>query len=33
MVYKALGDLKWASWAMVQKRVSALDFDYRKYGA
>ena len=33
MVYKALGDLKWASWAMVQERVSALDFDYRKYGA
>ncbi len=32
-VYKALGDLKWASWAMVQQRVSQLDFDYYKYGS
>ena len=33
MVYKALGDLKWSTWAMVQQQVSALDFDYHKYGA
>lgn len=33
MIYKALGDLKWATWAMIQQRVSALDFDYHKYGA
>lgn len=32
-VYKALADLKWSGWAMVQQRVSALDFDYHKYGA
>lgn len=31
-VYKALADIKWATWSMVQERVSALDFDYRKYG-
>ena len=32
-VYKALADVKWATWSMVQERVSTLDFDYRKYGA
>lgn len=31
-VLKALGDLKWATWAMIQEAVSALDFDYYKYG-
>lgn len=31
-VYKALADVKWATWSMVQEKVSALDFDYRKYG-
>jgi len=31
-VYKALADIKWATWSMVQEKVSALDFDYRKYG-
>ena len=31
-LYKALADLKWASWAMVQQRISLLDFDYHKYG-
>ncbi|WP_375410621.1 phosphotransferase [uncultured Methylobacterium sp.] len=31
-VLKALGDLKWATWAMIQERVSTLDFDYYKYG-
>lgn len=32
-VFKALVDLKWATWAMVQNKLSALDFDYFKYGA
>ena len=32
-VFKALVDLKWSTWAMVQNRLSALDFDYFKYGA
>ena len=31
-IYKALADMKWATWSMVQERISALDFDYRKYG-
>lgn len=31
-LFKALLDLKWATWAMVQNRVSALDFDFFKYG-
>ena len=31
-VFKALADIKWASWAMVQNKASALDFDYFKYG-
>jgi thiamine kinase-like enzyme len=30
---KALADLKWSTWAMVQHAVSALDFDFYKYGA
>jgi len=32
-VLKALADMKWATWAMVQEAVSTLDFDYYKYGA
>lgn len=32
-VLRALADLKWAAWAMVQERVSTLAFDFRKYGA
>lgn len=32
-IYKALVDLKWSTWAMVQNKLSALDFDYFKYGA
>lgn len=32
-IFKALVDLKWATWAMVQNKLSALDFDYFKYGA
>lgn len=31
-VFKALADLKWSTWAMVQNKLSALDFDYFKYG-
>lgn len=31
-VYKALADLKWSTWAMVQRQVSELDFDFHKYG-
>lgn len=31
-VLKALGDLKWSTWAMIQEAVSLLDFDFYKYG-
>jgi thiamine kinase-like enzyme len=31
-IFKALVDLKWSTWAMVQNKLSALDFDYFKYG-
>lgn len=31
-VHKALADVKWALWSFVQQQVSALDFDYFKYG-
>jgi len=33
VVHKALADMKWSTWAMVQNVVSALDFDFYKYGA
>jgi thiamine kinase-like enzyme len=29
---RALADLKWASWAVVNRRLSDWDFDYQKYG-
>jgi thiamine kinase-like enzyme len=32
-VHKALADIKWSTWAMVQHAVSQLDFDFYKYGA
>jgi thiamine kinase-like enzyme len=32
-VQKALADIKWALWSFVQQKVSALDFDFYKYGA
>ncbi len=32
-VYKALADIKWATWAMIQRRISPVEFDYHKYGA
>jgi hypothetical protein len=31
-VLRALADLKWATWAMIQEAVSTLDFDFYKYG-
>ena len=31
-LYKALADVKWSTWAMVQNQVSALEFDFFKYG-
>lgn len=31
-VYKALADVKWTLWSMLQNRISALDFDFYKYG-
>jgi len=31
-LHKALADIKWATWSMVQQKVSALDFDFFKYG-
>ncbi len=31
-LYKALADVKWATWALVQHQVSALEFDFYKYG-
>jgi hypothetical protein len=27
-VHKALADLKWATWSMLQNEISTLDFDY-----
>jgi thiamine kinase-like enzyme len=32
-LFKALVDLKWSTWAMVQNRISRLDFDFFKYGS
>jgi thiamine kinase-like enzyme len=32
IVHKALADIKWSTWSMVQNRVSTLDFDFYKYG-
>ncbi|MEM9050347.1 MAG: phosphotransferase [Pseudomonadota bacterium] len=32
-VMRAIADIKWACWAMVQECISALEFDYHKYGA
>jgi thiamine kinase-like enzyme len=31
-IYKAMADIKWATWSMVQERISSLAFDFRKYG-
>jgi thiamine kinase-like enzyme len=32
-IYKALADIKWGCWSIVQARQSQLAFDYSKYGA
>lgn len=32
-VMRAIADVKWACWAMVQACISQLEFDYHKYGA
>ncbi|XWN33569.1 MAG: choline kinase family protein [Devosia sp.] len=32
-IHKALADVKWALWSFVQQQLSALDFDFFKYGA
>ncbi len=32
-LYKALADIKWGYWSLVQMRQSALSFDFSKYGA
>lgn len=31
-VHKALADIKWALWSMVQLQISRLEFDFHKYG-
>ncbi len=33
MLHKALADMKWSLWSMVQQRVSTIPFDFLKYGA
>lgn len=33
IVMRAIADIKWATWAMVQECISELEFDYHKYGA
>lgn len=32
MVARAVADMKWGSWAVQQRQLSAWDFDYQKYG-
>jgi thiamine kinase-like enzyme len=32
MVNRALADVKWASWAVVNRKLNDWDFDYQKYG-
>lgn len=32
MLNRALADIKWASWAVVNRKLNAWDFDYQKYG-
>ena len=32
VINRALADLKWASWAVVNRRLNTWDFDYQKYG-
>ena len=32
IVNRALADIKWACWAVVNRRLKDWDFDYQKYG-
>lgn len=32
VINRALADLKWASWAVVNRKLKSWDFDYQKYG-
>ena len=32
MLYKVVADLWWSIWAMVQVRLSQIEFDYYDYG-
>ncbi|MDQ0391010.1 choline/ethanolamine kinase family protein [Labrys monachus] len=32
MLSRALADVKWATWAIVNRKLSSWDFDYQKYG-
>ncbi|MEW9309273.1 phosphotransferase [Labrys neptuniae] len=32
MLNRALADVKWASWAVVNRKLNSWDFDYQKYG-
>jgi thiamine kinase-like enzyme len=32
MLNRALADVKWASWAIVNRKLNSWDFDYQKYG-
>jgi thiamine kinase-like enzyme len=32
VINRALADLKWASWAVVNRKLKTWDFDYQKYG-
>jgi thiamine kinase-like enzyme len=32
MLNRALADIKWASWAVVNRKLNSWDFDYQKYG-
>ncbi|MBO9099632.1 MULTISPECIES: choline/ethanolamine kinase family protein [unclassified Rhizobium] len=31
-IYRALADIKWTLWSVLQNKISALDFDFSKYG-
>ena len=33
MVNRALADIKWGTWAVVNRKLKDWDFDYQKYGA
>ncbi|MDW6021110.1 choline/ethanolamine kinase family protein [Mesorhizobium sp. BAC0120] len=31
-IYRMLGDFKWSLWAMIQMKISTIDFDFYKFG-